>query len=190
MKELLDEVQRVRPAGLLRRRLRHRRDVSRLADYGAGVTNYLSVPDLPLDGKGTKFDFPGGTIIERRPRDVHADHDASTMPYFREERHRVDRARLVRRRLAAASVGRGDRSRSTRDCERRRQVLVGQGAALRRATPMQVGPLAQVLVGYAQGHEPTKRGRTKTLETAGKIAGVQADAGDAALDARPSRRAR
>ncbi|MFL5407637.1 MAG: nickel-dependent hydrogenase large subunit, partial [Myxococcales bacterium] len=31
--------------------------------YGAGVTDYLSVPELPLDTKGTKFDMPGGTII-------------------------------------------------------------------------------------------------------------------------------
>ena len=31
--------------------------------HGKGVTNYLSVPDLPIDGKGTQFDFPGGTIF-------------------------------------------------------------------------------------------------------------------------------
>ena len=30
--------------------------------YGSGVTNYLSVPDLPLDGKNTEFDLPGGFI--------------------------------------------------------------------------------------------------------------------------------
>ena len=36
--------------------------------YGAGVTNYLSVPDLPLDTKGTKFELPGGYIPARRPR--------------------------------------------------------------------------------------------------------------------------
>jgi len=30
--------------------------------YGAGVTNYLSVPDLPLDEKGTQFAMPGGYI--------------------------------------------------------------------------------------------------------------------------------
>ncbi len=30
--------------------------------YGAGVTNYLSVPDIPLDGKGTQFAIPGGYI--------------------------------------------------------------------------------------------------------------------------------
>ena len=38
--------------------------------------------------------------------------------------------------------------------------------------PMQVGPLAQVLVGFALGHEPTVRWAKKTLETAGKVAGV------------------
>ena len=30
--------------------------------YDAGVTNYLSVPDLPLDTKGTQFELPGGYI--------------------------------------------------------------------------------------------------------------------------------
>ena len=55
--------------------------------------------------------------------------------------------------------------------------------------PMQVGPLAQVLVGFAQGHEPTTRWATKTLATAGKVAGDDAHAGGAALDARPPRRA-
>ena len=30
--------------------------------YGAGVTNYLSVPDMPMDTKGTVFDLPGGYI--------------------------------------------------------------------------------------------------------------------------------
>ena len=30
--------------------------------YGSGVTNYLSVPDLPLDEKGTQYDLPGGFI--------------------------------------------------------------------------------------------------------------------------------
>src|SRR5512146_2466524 len=31
--------------------------------YGAGVTNYLAVPDLPLDTKATQFSLPGGTIM-------------------------------------------------------------------------------------------------------------------------------
>jgi hydrogenase large subunit len=35
---------------------------------------------------------------------------------------------------------------------------------------MQVGPLAQVLVGYATGHEPTRRWADKALATAGAVA--------------------
>ena len=30
--------------------------------HGAGVTDYLSVPDLPLDTKGTQFELPGGYV--------------------------------------------------------------------------------------------------------------------------------
>ena len=32
------------------------------AGYGAGVTNYLSAPDFPIDTKGTEFMVPGGYI--------------------------------------------------------------------------------------------------------------------------------
>jgi hydrogenase large subunit len=31
-------------------------------NYGVGLTNYLSVPDLPLDPRGTAFALPGGVI--------------------------------------------------------------------------------------------------------------------------------
>src|SRR5512136_2735426 len=31
--------------------------------YGAGVKNYLAVPDLPTDAAATKFDMPGGIIM-------------------------------------------------------------------------------------------------------------------------------
>jgi hypothetical protein len=48
-------------------------DVCAIAGFyphqGAGVTNYLSVPDLPLDGKSTQFELPGGwTSFPRRLR--------------------------------------------------------------------------------------------------------------------------
>lgn len=33
-------------------------------NYGAGVTNYLAVPDLPLDSAMTQFDLPGGIIFD------------------------------------------------------------------------------------------------------------------------------
>jgi hydrogenase large subunit len=39
--------------------------------------------------------------------------------------------------------------------------------------PMQVGPLAQVLVGYATGHERIRAWADRCLATAGKLAGVK-----------------
>ena len=48
------------------------------------------------------------------------------------QRHRIDRARLVRRRLARSIRTRTRRSRSTRSFDDDEEVLVGQGAALRR----------------------------------------------------------
>src|SRR5512138_867001 len=50
------------------------------ARYGAGVTDYLSVPELPLDTKGTKFEMPGGTIIGGQAKAINGFGD----PYFRD----------------------------------------------------------------------------------------------------------
>jgi hydrogenase large subunit len=38
-----------------------RRLLRRLDQDRRGITNYLSVPDIPLDTKGTQFALPGGT---------------------------------------------------------------------------------------------------------------------------------
>ena len=51
--------------------------------YGAGVTNYLAVPDLPLDTKGTKFDLPGGTIFDGK-LETYKPISSFQDPYFRE----------------------------------------------------------------------------------------------------------
>ena len=137
--------------------------------YGKGVTNYLSVPDLPLDTAGKQFDFPGGTIMNG---------DLSTVreiksfdePYFREN---------VSESIAHAWYD-GDWSRHPweEDTEPKYSKFEDNGkyswvkAPRFDGKPMQVGPLAQVLVGFALGHEPTVRWAKKTLETAGKVAGV------------------
>ena len=52
---------------------------------------------------------------------------------------------------------------------------------------MQVGPLAQVLVGYAQGHEPIKRWTDQAAGDGVGGGGNEAAAGGAALDAGPAR---
>jgi hydrogenase large subunit len=138
--------------------------------YGAGVKNYLAVPDLPLDSKGTKFDLPGGTIF---------DGDLGTVktfasfedPYFRDN---------VTESIAH-SWYEGDWQRHPWDEETVPHYTDFDGAkkyswvkAPRfQGRPMQVGPLAQVLVGYASGHELIKKYADAALATASAIAGTK-----------------
>jgi hydrogenase large subunit len=137
--------------------------------YGGGVTNYLSVPDLPLDGKGATFDFPGGTIFGGDLAKV-TPIASFTDPYFQKN---VSES-------IAHSWYEGDWQRhpyeedtvpqyTKYDAEKKYSWIKSPRFD---GHVMQVGPLAQVLVGFATGHEPTKRWAVKTLETAGKVAGV------------------
>jgi hydrogenase large subunit len=135
--------------------------------YGKGVTNYLSVPDLPLDTKGTEFDFPGGVIMNG---DLAAVQEIKTFnePFFREN---------VTESIARSWYD-GDWTRHPfeEDTEPKYTPFQDNGkyswvkAPRFKGKPMQVGPLAQVLSGLALGHKPTVKWATKTLETAGAVA--------------------
>jgi hydrogenase large subunit len=138
--------------------------------YGSGVTNYLAVPDLPLDTKGTQFDLPGGTIF---------DGDLSTLkqftsfndPYFRDN---VTEA-------IAHSWYDGDWNKHPYDEETVPKYTDFQDdgkyswvkAPRFQGRPMQVGPLAQVLVAYGAGHPIVKKWADWTLNTAGSVAGAK-----------------
>ncbi len=138
--------------------------------YGAGVVNYLAVPDLPLDGKGTKFDIPGGTIFDGRLETLKPIVSFQD-PYFRENVTEC----------IARSYYEGDWQKHPWDekTEPRAPEFDPSGkyswvkAPRFQGRPMQVGPLAQVLVGYASGHEPTRRWADAALATTSKIAGVK-----------------
>jgi hydrogenase large subunit len=135
--------------------------------YGKGVTNYLSVPDLPLDTKGTAFDFPGGVIMNG---DLAHVQEIKTFnePFFQEN---------VTESIARAWYD-GDWTRHPfdEDTEPKYTSFQDNGkyswvkAPRFKGNPMQVGPLAQVLSGIALGHKPTVKWATKTLDTAGSIA--------------------
>jgi hydrogenase large subunit len=135
--------------------------------HGKGVTNYLSVPDLPLDTKGTQFDFPGGVIMNG---DLAHVEEIKTFqePLFREN---------VTESIARAWYD-CDWSKHPfeEDTEPKYTKFEDNGkyswvkAPRFKGNPMQVGPLAQVLVGFALGHKPTVKWATKTLDTAGSIA--------------------
>ncbi|MEQ1730146.1 MAG: nickel-dependent hydrogenase large subunit [Vicinamibacterales bacterium] len=137
--------------------------------HGKGVTNYLSVPDLPLDGKGTQFDFPGGTIFNGDLSKV-TPISSFEDPYFQKN---------VSESIARAWYD-GDWQKhpweeetvpkyTPWDAEKKYSWIK---APRFDGKVMQVGPLAQVLTGFAQGHEPTQRWAAKTLATAGKVAGA------------------
>jgi hydrogenase large subunit len=136
-------------------------------NYGKGVTNYLSVPDLPLDSAGTQFDFPGGVIMNG---DLSSVQEIRTFnePFFKEN---------VTESIARAWYD-GDWTKHPfeEDTEPRYTSFQDNGkyswvkAPRFKGHPMQVGPLAQVLAGVALGHKPTVKWATKTLETAGSIA--------------------
>src|SRR6476659_10123649 len=116
--------------------------------YGAGVTNYLAVPDLPLDSKGTKFDLPGGTIFDgdlAHVREIKTFDD----PYFKSNvtesiAHSWSDGDWTKHPYEEETV---PNYTSFDDSKKYSWVK----APRFQGRVMQVGPRAQVLVGYALG---------------------------------------
>lgn len=138
--------------------------------YGPGVLNYLAAPDMFLDSGATKADLPGGTIFDGdlgtiKPMTGHAD------PYFKDN---------VQESIARAWYD-GNWSKhpweSTTDPKFTDFEAEGKYSWLKaprfQDQPMQVGPLAQMVVGYAQGHEMTVQGVDSLLERVSAVAGVK-----------------
>ena len=127
--------------------------------YGAGVTNYLAVPDLPTDEKMTKFDLPGGVIWNG---ELKVAHDIKTWndDYLKQN---------VTESIAHAYYD-GNWAKGPWD-EETAPKFTGEWkhetpapdryswvkAPRLEGKPAQVGPLAQILVGFISGHEPTVR---------------------------------
>ncbi len=140
--------------------------------YGAGVTNYLAVPDMPLNTLGTEFDLPGGTIMGG---DLGSLKTIETFddPYFRDN---------VAESIAHSWYD-GDWSRHPWEEDTVPAYTdfdpAGKYSWVKSprfdGQPMQVGPLSQVLVGLASGHEPTVRRGTWMLETAGRSLAPSSD---------------
>ncbi|MGF1509784.1 MAG: nickel-dependent hydrogenase large subunit [Myxococcota bacterium] len=142
--------------------------------HGAGVTNYLAAPDLPRDREGRQCDLPGGTIMggdlsTYRPISAFDD------PYFQEN---------VTESIAHAWYD-GDWTRHPYEEETVPKYTDFQDegkyswikAPRFGGKPMQVGPLAQVLMGYAADHEPTRRWLTTAVQKAESVAKTKLDLG-------------
>jgi hydrogenase large subunit len=140
--------------------------------YGAGVTNYLAVPDLPIDAAATKFDLPGGTIMNGDLKTIRP------ITSFKDEYFEKN----VTESIARAYYD-GDWQKHPYDETTDPKFNPWDGdkkyswvkAPRFDGKPMQVGPLAQVLVGFAQGDPRIVKWSVKCLELAGKVAGVKLD---------------
>lgn len=138
--------------------------------YGAGVTNYLAVPDMPLNSEGTSFDLPGGTIM---------DGDLGTVKRFENFKDPYLRDNVTE--CIARSWYDGDWTRHPWDEDTipKAGEFEDDGryswskAPRFMGRPMQVGPLAQVLVGFAGGHQPTITRATQALDLVSTVAGTK-----------------
>ena len=139
-------------------------------NYGAGVMNYLCVPEMPLDGMGTQFELPGG-YIENGDLASFKPITSFQDKYFEDG-------------VAESSKHawyEGSASLHPYDGETVPQYTDFQDegkyswvkAPTFNGKRAQVGPLANVLCMAAAGHEPTKRYLDTVISTASSLAGSQ-----------------
>ena len=136
--------------------------------YGAGVTNYLSVPEFPLDAKGTQYAHAGGYIPD------------GDMSRFRPLRnYQEDYFPKGVQETVTHSWYAGDWTRTPWEEETQPQYTDfqenGKYSWVKAPTfygrQAQVGPLANVLCMYAVGHAATKKYTDKALSAMAGLSG-------------------
>jgi hydrogenase large subunit len=121
--------------------------------YGAGVTNYMATPDLPTDSKATAFDLPGGYIMDGNINSVHAFKTFSDKDFREGVAEDVEHAYY---KGGTKHPWKGETEPNYTDWQADGKYSWVKAPRF-QGKPMQVGPLAQVLVGYAQGHALTRK---------------------------------
>ncbi|OGU14273.1 MAG: hydrogenase 2 large subunit [Geobacteraceae bacterium GWC2_53_11] len=135
--------------------------------YGAGVTNYLSMPEYPLDTKGILFALPGGYISGG---DIGTFHPITG---FQDSYIKNGVQESVKHAWYEGSDSRhpwhGETAPRYTDFQDD-----GKYSWVKAPTfynePAQVGPLANVLCMYAAGHQPTRKYTDKALATISSLA--------------------
>jgi len=141
--------------------------------YGAGVKNYLSVPDLPLDETGSQFELPGGYVPDGDLA-AYKPVNSYTDDYFRDG---VKEA--VNHSWYDYSNGQGALHPFDGETTPNYTDFQDDGKYSWIKAPTfyekraQVGPLANVLAMAAAGHESTKRHLDKLIKQASAVAGTE-----------------
>ncbi len=139
--------------------------------YGAGVTDYLSVPDLPLDTKGTEFELPGGYV----PKGDLSLYKPITN--YQDEYFRDGVKEGVKHAWYRYQGSEGARHPFEGQTNPHHTDFQDDGKYSWIKAPnfydqrVQVGPLANVLAMAAAGHAPTQRHLNRLLGIASAVAG-------------------
>ena len=122
--------------------------------YGRGVSNYLAVPDLPTEAKATKFDLPGGVIFDGNFGAV------QPIENWRDETFRAAVAEDVTHAWyqgdGALPPWKGKTEPDYTDFHENAKYTWVK-APRYNGQPMQVGPLANIMVGHATNHPLTRK---------------------------------
>jgi len=140
------------------------------AGYGEGITDYLSVPDMPIDSKGTQFALPGGVITGG---------DLSTFKPITSYQDALFRDGV--KESSKHALYEGDAALHPWEGETEPQYTDfqddGQYSWIKSPTfygkPAQVGPLANVLCMVAAGNESATRHLNTAMNTLNTVAGKE-----------------
>jgi hydrogenase large subunit len=135
-------------------------------DIGGGVRNYLAVPDLPTDSSGTDFDLPGGTIAAGDLAAVKKFQTAADPDFRRSVTEDSTRAWY---KGGALHPWKGETQPQYTDFQENGKYTWVK-APRYEGRPMQVGPLSNILVGYAQGHALTRKWTDLALDRISSVA--------------------
>ena len=132
------------------------------------MKDYLSVPDLPLDTKGTKFALPGGFVKGgdlASVKPIKSFNDA----YFRDGVQESVKHSWYKGGKGALHPYKGETIPNYTDFQDDGKYSWVKSPTF-YGNPAQVGPLSRVLAMAAQNHAPTLKYLTGVLDTAGSIA--------------------
>jgi hydrogenase large subunit len=138
---------------------------------GSGVTNYMAVPDLPLDTRAGAYDLPGGLIMNGNIGGVQGFKTASDAVFRESVSEDVTHAYYEGEKPLHPWKGETEPDFTGWTADKKYSWVK---APRYKGQPMQVGPLAQVLVGYAQGHPLTRKYADLALTKVSAIGGVNA----------------
>ena len=140
--------------------------------YGAGVMNYLSAPDFPIDTKGTEFMYPGGYIPDGDLTKYQPIKSFGDDYFGKGVEESVKHSWYTYSKEGPLHPYKGETTPHYTDFQDD-----GKYSWLKAPTfygkRAQVGPLAAVLNAVAAGHKPTTAYVTKVLDTVSALVGAK-----------------